>query len=73
MESIFPSYKMCLLGTDGAVKQVIVFSNETDRDSNTLFSEKELEFIETNKIPVTYANQQIHLDDTIFTIKHKLL
>ena len=38
-----------------------------------IFSPQELEEIMTQEVPVTFINQQIHLDDTIGTIKKKLM
>ena len=68
------SYKICLLGKDNNVKEIIVFSGEnTENTSEIVFSEKELEFIETNQIPVKTIKQRIHTDDSISTIKNKIV
>jgi len=65
MESIF---KICVLGKEGEVKEIVVFSTEENP-----FHEKERAFIEAESIPVRFSKQVIHPDDSIFTIKHKLL
>ena len=70
MESV---YKICLLGKDGDVKKVIVFSPEKENVSESPYNEKERAFIEAESIPVRFSTDVIHPDDSIFTIKHKLL
>ena len=68
------SYKICLLGKDNTIKEIIVFSGpNTENTSEIVFSEKELEFIETNQIPVKTTKQRIHTDDSISTIKNKIV
>jgi len=70
MESI---YKVCILGDDGDVKRVIVFSKQTENQAETPFNEVETRFIEENQIPIQYAKQVIHPDDSIYIIKYKIL
>ena len=71
MESI---YKVCILDGDGDVKREIVFSNQTlENQSQSPFNEVETRFIQENQIPVQYAKQTIHPDDSIYTIKYKIL
>ena len=70
MESV---YKICVLGKDGDVKKVIVFSPEKENVSESPYNEKERAFIEAESIPVRFSTDVIHPDDSIFTIKHKLL
>ena len=51
-----------------------LFSTEPENPVfGTIFSSVELSDIRTNSVPVTFVNQQIHLDDTIGTIKKKLM
>ena len=70
MESV---YKICVLGKDGDVKEIVVFSPEKENASESPFREKERAFIEAESIPVRFSKDVIHPDDSIFTIKHKLL
>ena len=67
MESI---YKICIVGEDDEVNRIIVFSKDSDESP---FNENERTFIESNSIPVQIAKQNIYPDDSIFTIKYKLL
>ena len=61
-------YKICVLGKAGDVKEIVVFSENPNP-----FNEKEGAFIEADSIPVRFSKGTIHPDDSIFTIKHKLL
>lgn len=70
MEYVF---KVCLLGKDNKVKEVVIFSSNKEDAENPPFDEEERAFIETEKVPVRFSNTAIHPDDSIFTIKHKLL
>jgi hypothetical protein len=67
MESV---YKICVLGKKGDVKKVVVFSPEKGESP---FNEKERAFIDSKSIPERFSTDVIHPDDSIFTIKHKLL
>jgi len=67
-------YKVCLLGKNNAVKEIIVFSKKENEDaSEHIFNSKEETFIEENKIPVRFSNFVFHKDDSIATIKNKIL
>ena len=67
-------YKACLLGKNNAVKEIIVFSKkENENASEHIFNSKEETFIEENKIPVRFSNFVFHKDDSIATIKNKIL
>jgi len=67
-------YKVCLLGKENEVKQIIVFSKEANEEaSENLFNEKEQTFIEENDIPVRFSKSVFHKDDSIATIKNKIL
>jgi len=70
------TYKICILGKDNTPKQIIVFAKnmeDVDADINVVFNDKEREFIQSNSIPIKYSPLQIHKDDSISTIKNKLL
>ena len=68
------SYKICFLGKDNKVNEVIVFSNQTDSENADFhFSEQEQSFIESNSIQVKFSKQKIHKDDSISCIKNKIL
>ena len=67
MESI---YKICIVGEDDEVNRIIVFSKDSDESP---FNENERVFIESNSIPVQIAKQYIYPDDSILTVKYKLL
>ena len=67
-------YKVCLLGKNNAVKEIIVFSKKENEDaSEHIFNSKEETFIEENKIPVRFSKFVFHKDDSITTIKNKIL
>jgi hypothetical protein len=67
-------YKVCLLGKKNEVKQIIVFSKEVNEEaSDSLFNSKEQDFIEKNNIPVRFSKFVFHKDDSIATIKNKIL
>ena len=59
-------YKFCILGKEGDVKEIIIFSP----DEENHFNEKENAYIESKSIPVRFSKGSIHPDDSIFTIKH---
>ena len=67
-------YKVCLLGKNNEVKQIIVFSkHDSEEVSDMLFNENEQIFIEKNKIPIKFSQFVFHKDDSISTIKNKIL
>ena len=67
-------YKVCLLGKNNQVKEIIVFSKEVNEEaSDTLFNSKEQDFIEKNNIPIKFSKIVFHKDDSIATIKNKIL
>jgi hypothetical protein len=67
-------YKVCLLGKNNEVKQIIVFSKEVNEEaSDSLFNSKEQDFIEKNNIPIKFSKFVFHKDDSITTIKNKIL
>lgn len=68
------SYKICILGKNSVIKEVIVFSRTSLEDQEgSHFSDKEQKLIEKQAIPVRYSTQQIYKDDSISTMKNKLL
>ena len=66
MESV---YKICLLGNDSAVKEILVFSRESkEEQTESPFSPDERAFIETENIPVKFIQHAIYKDDSVSTI-----
>ena len=63
--------KVCLLGKEGVVKEIIVFSRGNQPESP--FNEKEQNFIDQQNIPVRVVDSEIYIDDSISVIKHKIL
>ena len=56
-------YKICLLGKNNEVKQIIVFSKEVNEEaSDSLFNSKEQDFIEKNSIPIKFSKFVFHKD-----------
>jgi hypothetical protein len=68
-------FKVFRFDSKGKKKEVIVFqgSDQAIYKTNELFSEIELEEIEIYKINIVYSKQQIHKDDSIRTLKKKLV
>ena len=67
-------YKVCLLGKEGAVKEVIVFSKGSLEDQvESPFSDNERAFIESENIPIRFSQNNIYVDDSISVIKHKII
>ena len=64
-----PIYKVNHLVND-EISAIYVFSGGTER---TIFTEAEIENAETNKIPIIYSKQVIHMDDSIGVVKLKIL
>ena len=67
-------FKICVLGPDNKPKKVFVFQPESENlERNKIFSEKEIELLDSYKINIQYSNQQIHTDDSIRVIKNKII
>jgi hypothetical protein len=66
-------FKVNFLNNTGKIEKIIVFSGINKPSKNDIFSNIELQYIEDEKIEVVYSTQQIHNDDTIRTIKLKIL
>ena len=69
------AYKCCILDQEGNIKQIMVFSgqgNSIDFKDN-YFSEEERSLYETLQPDIISSSQLIHLDDSICTIKKKIL
>ena len=64
--------KVCLLGKEGAVKEIVVFSRD-ESPAESPFNEKEREFIESENISVRTVDTELYIDDSISVIKHKIL
>jgi len=72
-----PIYKV-VQHVDNSVSNIYVFGgkkNEEDEEElfKQVFNDKEIEKIKTAKITVIFSEQQIHFDDSIGTIKIKIL
>jgi hypothetical protein len=66
-------YKVNCLNNNGKIEKIIVFSG-TNKPLNTdIFSNIELQYIQDENIEVAYSNQEIHSDDSIYTVKIKIL
>ena len=70
-------YKLCILDENGNIKHIIVYDQQLKVNDETRFtqsfSNKERSFIEQNNIAYRYSKQFIHKDDSIKTIKNKLI
>ena len=72
-----PIYKVNYM-VNGDIDTVYVFSGKTDTMShedlfNKIFTEPEIANINSNKIKVKFSDHQIYFDDSIGTIKIKIL
>jgi hypothetical protein len=70
-------YKVKLFA-NGTINTIFVFTGKRSEETETelfgkIFSEHETEQIKTDKITVKFSEQQIHFDDSIGTIKLKIL
>ena len=68
-------YKCCILDNEGEINTIIVFqgNNQEVNFDSPLFSEEERLFYKTTNPTIIVSNQFIHLDDSISTIKKKIL
>ena len=75
----YPIYKLIELTNDGnsLPKRVFVFHGKREEKGkpsmNEIFSDNELTYINSSSPEIIYSNQFIHKDDTIQTIKKKLV
>ena len=67
-----PIYKVNYV-KNGVIDSIYVFKKDKDKDINNFFTQEELEQIRANNTKVVYLNETIHLDDSIGTIKIKIL
>ena len=63
---------------NGTLHSVYVFNAKSTGESDEqlfkqIFSDKEAEQINSNKVKVVFSSQQIHADDSIGTIKIKIV
>ena len=58
---------------NGSINTIYVFNGKKTEEFNKVFTEKERQQIETENITVKFSEQQIHFDDSIGTIKIKIL
>src|SRR5210317_1927262 len=67
-------FKIHYLDSSKTENKIIIFSNSnTPFNLNEIFSEDEIVNIELNNIDVVFSSQQIYKDDTIRTIKKKII
>ena len=73
-----PIYKINYL-VNGSINTIIVFYGQPilvgdeERILRTIFTEKEVDNIHSKKIPIRFSEQKIHYDDSISTIKIKII
>ena len=66
-------YKLYYL-KDNAIEKIQVYNGSNEQqDLSTIFDNDELTNIETNNIPIEFIDSYIYLDDTIETIKRKII
>ena len=67
-------YKVHYLDSSKTENKIIIFSNSNQPlNLNEMFSEDDILNIQLNKIDVIFSSQQIYTDDTIRTIKKKII
>ena len=67
-------FKVHYLDSSKTENKIIVFSNSNGPvNINEMFSEEDIVSIELNKIDVVFSSQQIYKDDTVRTIKKKII
>jgi hypothetical protein len=68
-------YKVHILDFNGNIKSVYVFCAKSFNEDheNELFSDTELALFQSQKVEVNYSEQLIHKDDSILTIKRKIM
>ncbi len=74
-QNTLPPYKFIILDNNGEPKHVFVFNykNEDIDLNNDIFNEQEKNYLERFNTPIHTSLQYINKDDTIKTIKRKLL
>ena len=65
-------YKIHVLDNQGKLKRMYVFGGG-EQNTQTIFSESELNEINSKAIEVIFSSQQIHKDDSIRIIKKKII
>jgi hypothetical protein len=55
------------------IKSIYIFCGNEERDKNKYFTEEEIKVIEERNIEIIYVNELIHYDDSIGTIKLKII
>jgi hypothetical protein len=68
-------YKMVHLDANQKYRRIIVFHGKREpiESLHEIFSDLEIANIELHKTEIIYSEQQIHTDDTIQTIKYKII
>lgn len=70
---MIPYVCLGIFGENGTLDKYIIFKGDSDIEDKTLFSELEWLSIQDGKQTVITSKQQIFPDDTIHTIKQKIL
>ena len=65
-------YKVHVLDNTGVTSKILVFSGSVS-EKNNIFSDREIEMIETKQLVPIFINSQIHADDSIRVIKKKII
>ena len=58
---------------NGSINIIYVFNGKKSEEFNNIFTEEERQQIKSENITVKFSDQQIHFDDSIGTIKIKIL
>ena len=66
-------YKIALLNLDGKIAKYYVFHGSSNNEKNQVFSSEELKMIQDNNTEISYISQNIRIDDSIETIKKKII
>ena len=67
-------YKFCRINSEGAKSHAIIFRGNSDINQvDELFDDLEITNMKLHNTQVAFSGRIIHQDDTIQTIKHKLL
>jgi hypothetical protein len=67
-------YKFCKVNSSGTKTHALIFSgNSETKQIDELFDDLEITNMKLNNTHVQFSDQSIHKDDTIQTIKHKIL
>ena len=65
-------YKIHIYDENANIKDIYIFSSGIKIPLEQLFSDDEIEMVESSQIKIHYDSQILHLDDSIITIKTKI-